>query len=137
MPTWRDLWWQRTRWTRGALENLRRYGLNPITRRYWAQQAGIAVGVIALLLYLLLMALPAVIGGWHLRPFWIAVGLVFVLERTVTVWSGGWRARALAFPLVIELAYDIFIQAVFVRSVIDLLTRRTPRWHHPGEREVP
>ena len=133
MPTWPDLWRQRMRWQRGALENLRHYGLTRVTLHYWAQQAGIAVGVIALSLYLLLMALTAGIGDWHLRPFWISVGAVFILERTVTVWVGGWRARALAFPLILELAYDAFIQAVFVRSVADLLTQRAQRWHHPGE----
>ncbi|MFI1539817.1 glycosyltransferase [Streptomyces anandii] len=131
--SWRDLWRQRVRWQRGALDNLRHHGLTRVTLRYWGQQAGIAFGVVAMFLYLLLMTLTAVIGEWQWQPFWIAVGCVFVLERTVTVWAGGWSARTLAFPLVVELAYDIFIQVVFVRCLADFLTRRPPRWHHPGE----
>ncbi|MEU2281471.1 glycosyltransferase family 2 protein [Streptomyces sp. NPDC013178] len=133
MHSWRDLWRQRMRWQRGALDNLRHYGLTRVTLHYWAQQAGMAVGVIAMALYLLLTAITAVVGGWQPHPLWTAVGVVFVLERTITVWCGGWRARALALPLAVELAYDLFIQAVFVRCVADFLTRRPTRWHHPGE----
>ena len=37
MPTWRDLWTQRKRWQRGALENLSAYGITRATIRYWGQ----------------------------------------------------------------------------------------------------
>ena len=40
MPTWRNLWTQRLRWQRGALENLGAYGPAPTVLRYWAQQLG-------------------------------------------------------------------------------------------------
>ncbi|WP_432095542.1 glycosyltransferase family 2 protein [Streptomyces sp. bgisy100] len=136
MPTWRDLWRQRMRWQRGALENLRQYGLNRVTARYWLQQIGMGVGAVALSLYLLLMVITAVMGGWAVEPLWIAVGLIFLVERVTTVWRGGGRARALASPLVIELAYDLFVQAVFVRSLIDIATRRTAQWHHAGQKEA-
>ncbi|MEV0966795.1 glycosyltransferase family 2 protein [Streptomyces sp. NPDC049910] len=129
MTGWNELWWQRLRWQRGALENLRHYGITRTTLRYWGQQAGIAIGAVALSLYVLLLAITAVVGGWAVRPLWITVGVIFIAERVTTVWRGGWRARALALPLVIELAYDLFIQAVFVRSLIDLLTGRAARWH--------
>ena len=81
LPTWRDLWKQRTRWQRGALQNLRHYGWSRTTARYWGRQAG-------------------------------------------------WRARLVAAPLALELCYDLFIQAVFVRSLIDLIGRRTATWPH-------
>nr|MCH9815234.1 glycosyltransferase family 2 protein [Actinomycetes bacterium] len=42
MPTWHNLWVQRKRWQRGALENLSAYGLTRGTFRYWGQQFGIA-----------------------------------------------------------------------------------------------
>ncbi|CAI9408043.1 Poly-beta-1,6-N-acetyl-D-glucosamine synthase [Nocardioides sp. T2.26MG-1] len=35
MTTWRDLWRQRLRWKRGALENCAQYGLTRVTWRYW------------------------------------------------------------------------------------------------------
>ncbi|GAB3192029.1 hypothetical protein GCM10027261_03620 [Geodermatophilus arenarius] len=131
MPTWRDLWKQRMRWQRGALENLRHYGLTRVTLRYWGQQLGIGLGVLAFQAYLLLTVLVlARDGGLHLDPFWASVGLVFLAERLVTVRRGGPRALLLALPLVVELVYDLFIQAVFVRSLVDVVRRREATWHH-------
>ena len=69
-------------------------------------------------------------GGLTLDPFWASVGLVFLAERLVTVRRGGWRAQLLALPLVVELVYDLFVQAVFVRSLADVLRRREATWHH-------
>ena len=107
MPTWRTLGAQRLRWQRGALENLGAYGVTTQTLRYWAQQLGIGYGVIALTAYLLLIAadgarprpvdLVPVLGG---------VGALFMVERVVTVWRGGWRARLLALALLPELCFD-------------------------------
>jgi cellulose synthase/poly-beta-1,6-N-acetylglucosamine synthase-like glycosyltransferase len=70
MPTWRDLWKQRMRWQRGALENLRHYGLTRVTLRYWGQQVGIGVGVLAFQAYLLLTVLVLTRdGGLQMDPF--------------------------------------------------------------------
>jgi len=131
MPTWRDLWKQRMRWQRGALENLRHYGWNRTTARYWGQQLGIGFGVLAFQAYLGLMLVLLVTGSAvHFSPFWTAIGLVFLAERVVTVWHGGWRARLLAAPLLVELVYDLFIQAVFIRSLLDIVRGHTATWHH-------
>jgi poly-beta-1,6-N-acetyl-D-glucosamine synthase len=131
MPTWRDLWKQRMRWQRGALENLRHYGWTRTTARYWGQQFGIGFGVLAFQAYLLLILLLIASGSSiHFSPFWTAVGVVFLLERVATAWRGGWKARLVAAPLLIELTYDLFIQAVFVRSLYDLARGRSTAWHH-------
>lgn len=131
MPTWRDLWKQRMRWQRGALENLRHYGLTRTTWRYWGQQVGIGLGVLALQAYLWLAVLLYSHGGTlTFSWFWTAVGLVFLAERLVTVRGGGRRAQLLALPLLPELLYDLFVQAVFVRSLVDVLTGREATWHH-------
>ncbi|MEI4273338.1 glycosyltransferase [Klenkia sp. LSe6-5] len=131
MPTWGDLWRQRMRWQRGALENLRHYGWTRVTLRYWLQQVGMAFGVLAFQAYLAVMVLSFTIGtGPAFSWFWTAVGLVFVLERVVTVARGGRRAQALALPLLPEMAYDLFLQVVFVRSLLDVLRRREATWHH-------
>ena len=131
MPTWGDLWRQRMRWQRGALENLRQYGWTRVTLRYWMQQFGMAFGVLAFQAYLLVMVLSFTLGtGPRFSVFWTAVGLVFVLERVVTVARAGRRAQALALPLLPEMAYDLFLQVVFVRSLLDVLRRREATWHH-------
>lgn len=133
MPTVGDLWRQRTRWYRGALENLRVYGFSYVTARYWFQQGMLGVGLLSLYLYLGLTAFAIArhgIGAFGFSPFWLGITALFVLERIVTVWKGGWTARAVASVLYIELAYDMLLQAAFVRSVWDALRRREAKWHH-------
>lgn len=131
MPTWRALWAQRLRWQRGALENLGAYGFRPSTFRYWVQQLGIGYGVIALAGYLLLMLVMAVsLNSWVWFPFWVGIGLVFVLERVVTVWRGGWRARLLAATIFPELIYAMFLDLVYLKGVLDISMRRSAQWRH-------
>ena len=99
MPTWRALWRQRMRWQRGALENIGAYGLTRATLRYWLQQIGIGYGTIALNAYLLLMLVTLLAAdGFEFVGFWSVIGVIFVVERVVTVWAAGWRGRALAAP---------------------------------------
>ena len=131
MPTWRNLWVQRQRWQRGALENLAAYGFTRGTARYWGQQFGIGYGVIALNLALLLMLITVLAeDNWIWFPFWAGVGIIFVAERTITVWKGGWRARLLAALLFPELLYDVFLQTVFVKCLFDIAVARQPSWGH-------
>jgi cellulose synthase/poly-beta-1,6-N-acetylglucosamine synthase-like glycosyltransferase len=130
MPTWRDLWHQRQRWQRGALENIGMYGLTSASARYWAQQFGLGYGVLALASYLVLTVLAYVAFGlFTVAVFWVLLGLLFAVERTATVWAGGWRARLLAVPLLIELGYAIFLQAVYVKSLIDIVLGRSKHWN--------
>jgi cellulose synthase/poly-beta-1,6-N-acetylglucosamine synthase-like glycosyltransferase len=129
MPTWRDLWNQRQRWQRGALENIGMYGISSATARYWLQQFGLGYGVLALMAYLTLTILGYVAFGMlTVVVFWALLGGLFAVERTVTVWDGGWRARLLALPLVIELFYAVFLQAVYVKSLVDIATGRSKHW---------
>lgn len=131
MPSWHALWRQRMRWQRGALENIGAYGVTRATLRYWLQQLGIGYGTIALNAYLLLMTITLLAaGGFELIWFWSVVGSIFVVERVVTVWSVGWRGRALAVPLVIEVAYDLVQQAVYVKSLYEIATGRAAGWNY-------
>lgn len=131
MPSWRALWAQRLRWQRGALENLGAYGLRPQTFRYWAQQLAIGYGVIALAAYLLLMlVMMLATSSWVWFPFWIGIGLVFTLERVVTVWRGGPKARLLGLSLFPELFYALFLNMVYVKGVWDLSLARQATWKH-------
>lgn len=131
MPSWRTLWNQRLRWQRGALENVGAYGITPQTMRYWAQQLGIGYGVFALSAYFLLLVLMVLCNdGWIWFPFWIGLGLVFMVERVVTVWRGGWRARLLALAVFPELFFDFFLDVVFVKGVIDISLGRDAAWKH-------
>ena len=131
MPTWKNLWVQRKRWQRGALENLSAYGLTRPTIRYWGQQVGIGYGAVALNLAIILFLLTIIsLDQWVWFPFWTAIGCIFVAERVITVWRGGWKARFLALLLFPELAYDVFLQVVFAKCLIDISVAQRARWGH-------
>jgi cellulose synthase/poly-beta-1,6-N-acetylglucosamine synthase-like glycosyltransferase len=131
MPTWRALWRQRLRWQRGALENIGAYGLTRATALYWGQQMTLAYSVIALNAFLLL-SLITLLAADEFAPsrFWTIVGVIFVVERLVTVWAAGWKARALAAPIFLELGYALFLQACFVASLAHVFTRREAGWNY-------
>jgi biofilm PGA synthesis N-glycosyltransferase PgaC len=131
MPTWQALWAQRLRWQRGALENLGEYGTTPQTFRYWAQQLGIGYGVLALSSYLVLIVLMVLsLDSWVWFPFWVGLGLVFSLERVISVWKGGWPARILSATLFPELFYAMFLNVVYVKGVLDISLGSQARWKH-------
>ncbi|WP_035771781.1 glycosyltransferase family 2 protein [Arthrobacter sp. Br18] len=136
MPSWKTLWAQRLRWQRGALENLGAYGITPQTLRYWAQQLGIGYSVIALSTYLLLIFLMVFsLDNWVWFPFWLGLGLLFSAERVITVWHGGWRARFLAAALLPELFFDMFLNIVYIKGIIDISLGRQANWKHVPHRQ--
>lgn len=128
MTSWRALWNQRLRWQRGALENLRHYGVSRTTAPYLFQQACIGFGVIALWAYVTYTALTLTTLTYQFHLFWFLIGAIFSVERLVTVWGVGWRGRALSLLILPELLFDIFIQAVFIKAVWDILRRKSPQW---------
>ncbi|MDD2817295.1 MAG: glycosyltransferase family 2 protein [Candidatus Nanopelagicales bacterium] len=137
MPTWRNLWVQRQRWQRGALENLSAYGFTRATLRYWGQQVGIGYGAVALNASLALMFITICsVDHWIWFPFWLVIGLIFVAERVITAWSGGWKARLLALALFPELFYDVYLQVVFIKCLLDIFLHKEPRWGHVQHSEI-
>ncbi len=138
MTSWRDLWRQRLRWHRGALENIGAYGITRATARYWGQQLGLAYGVVAFQSYLLMVTI-SLLAADSLRwsPFWIAIGAIFVVERIVTVWRAGWRGRAVAASMVLELGYVLFLQVCFVISMMQILRGRKADWNYVPRAAAP
>lgn len=129
MPTWRELWHQRLRWQRGALENLGAYGLTPQTTRYWFQQLGIGYGAVALGSYFAVIVITVLARDeWIWYPFWMLLGLLFMIERVVTVWRSTWFARFVAALLVPELIFATFLNLVFLKGVLDILLAKQARW---------
>ena len=131
MPTFGDLWRQRLRWQRGAMENIATYGITSTTARYWSQQLGLAYSVFALWSYFLLIFLQVVSADvWIWYPFWLIMALVFIAEKVWTVRKGGWKAMLLASTLVPELLYDTYLDIIFVKGVFDMVVRREAKWGH-------
>ena len=61
---------------------------------------------------------------------WAGLGILFVTERVVTVWKGGWRARILAALFLPELLFDMYLNTIYVKGIIDLTLGRQPSWAH-------
>lgn len=128
MPTWRALWRQRVRWQRGALDNLRTYGITRVTWPYAARQAWSLVELVMLLVYLTLTAVTAVNGTLHVQPFWLVVGAVFVTERVVTVLRAGPLAVLVALSLVLDMGYGLFKHVVNLKCFYDIGRGRAAAW---------
>lgn len=123
------LWHQRMRWQRGALENLRDYGWTPVTRRYFFQQFMMGFGALSFLVYLAFMTLTIVVYGWPgLSPFWSAIGVIFVVEKVVSVRKAGPRAVLVALLMVPEMLYDLFQHAIYFASLWGLVRRSEEKW---------
>ena len=131
MTNWGDLRRQRLRWHRGALENIGAYGLTRATAIYWFQQLALGYGVIALNSYFLLLLITLLAAdSLAFSLFWSVIGLIFVVERVVTVWAAGWRGRLLAAPIIIELGYVLVLQVVFITSLLQIATGRRAGWNY-------
>jgi poly-beta-1,6-N-acetyl-D-glucosamine synthase len=128
METWRDLWKQRLRWKRGAVQNCFQYGLTRITWRYWGRQLVTFLGCVVSVVYLS-SVLWALFGqGLHLHTFWMLITLIFMIERVVTVRLRGWRQMALAATMY-ELVLDYFLQACHLKAYLDVMRGRTNNWN--------
>ncbi len=129
MPTWRDLYLQRLRWKRGAMENLGQYGLTKVTAKYWGYQILTFLGVLVTSAYLGSIALGLILDrSIQLRPLWLGITLIFMAERAVTVRARGWRQMLLALALIPEMAFDGFLQATHAKALADSLLGRSRHW---------
>jgi cellulose synthase/poly-beta-1,6-N-acetylglucosamine synthase-like glycosyltransferase len=127
MLTWRDLARQRLRWKRGAIEDLLSFGLTRNTLRGWALQLASLLGILSSAAYLgTLVAIPW--AGFHAHPVFLAITLVYALERLVTVRSRGWKAALASATVLAEWAYDLYLQAVHVRALWGVLWRTQKAW---------
>lgn len=127
MPTWRDLWRQRVRWKRGAIENCIQYGVTRVTARYWGRQIFSAMGVAVSTLYLTFLSWSAIAGTMTIQPLWMSVTGVFILERVITVKDRGWKQMFLSATMY-EMFYDLFLQTAQAKAFIDSARRTKKEW---------
>lgn len=131
MPTVADLHRQRHRWFRGAVENLRDYGLTRVTARYWFQQLMLGYGASMMLLFVALSVLNVSMFGFATHWFWLTVTVLFSVERTVTVWKRvGVKGRVMAGLLIPELVYSILLYAAFAHALISVCKKTRHEWAH-------
>jgi poly-beta-1,6-N-acetyl-D-glucosamine synthase len=117
------------RWKRGALENLLDYGFTRVTWRYWGRQVLTHVGVLVTAVYLATIIFSLVSAGTiHLRPIWMTVTLIFIAERVVSVRERGWVQMLFASVLVVEMAFDFFLQATQGKALWDTVIKSEKNW---------
>ncbi|QQS02722.1 MAG: glycosyltransferase family 2 protein [Austwickia sp.] len=128
MQSWKDLYNQRLRWKRGAVENCVQYGLTLITLPYWGRQLLTMAGVIVTALYLASLVWSGTVGGGiHIHPFWIWVTGIFVVERFVTVSKKGVKEQVLAASMW-EIPFEMFLSFVHADAYVKALTRQKKVW---------
>ena len=129
MPTWRELWQQRIRWQRGAIENLGQYGLTRVTLPYFGQQLMMAVGLAAMSLLLYVVVRSTIEEGltFHATVLTPLI-VIFIAERVVTVRKRGKRAQLGASVLMLEFLFDLFLQAVLLTAALQAITKRQRNW---------
>lgn len=130
MPTWRDLFYQRRRWSLGAMQTIQQLGWRPETRMYFRQQAMIALGIICMGLYMSLSVIDLALQVYGFSFFWLAIGGIFAAERVATTWRDGLRSRVLAGLIWPELLYALWLQAAHVAAAWQFVTRESGSWHH-------
>jgi hypothetical protein len=64
----------------------------------------------------------------HLHPLWLAVSIIFVAERFVTVRARGPLQMALAATLLVEMPFDRFLQVVNGKAILETLTNSERKW---------
>jgi hypothetical protein len=67
-------------------------------------------------------------GTLHVHPVWTAVTLIFMAERVVSVRERGVWQMLLASTLVVEMAFDLFLQATQAKAFWDTITHSDKKW---------
>lgn len=137
MPTWQALWTQRIRWQKGALNDLRRYGLTVVTSLYWIRQVIIYSGLFASVACWLIMASAFTSHpGFNFAWTGSILGVNFA-ERLWTVRRAGRAGMLVSALMVPEFAYDTWRMVVFLRAIIDEVTQRDIEWGHLAGQTAP
>jgi hypothetical protein len=84
---------------------------------YWRQQAGLLLTTVVAVAYLAILAFTATTSGSVVFSWWWTTpAVLLVIERVVSVWRMGWKARILAASLVPEQLYTLLLTLAYVRA---------------------
>jgi len=125
VPSW---WRQRTRWQRGALEDLRTYGMTRVTLPYMLRQAAMGLSVAVFALYVAYSLVTICLYGYHTNVIWLGISALFVAERVITVRRAGWREIVIAALIFPELVYDALQHVVWLWCVAGATLRTRTSW---------
>ena len=138
MPTWNDLFHQRRRWQRGALENIAAHSPGRHILPYAGRQVLSHLGVLFPPFYLLTV-FAALHSGAEIDvfvPLWVLVGMVYVIEQSWSVRRGGRRAVVASLAVLPELALNMFLNMVYVSALVGAILGSAERWGDPASEMV-
>jgi cellulose synthase/poly-beta-1,6-N-acetylglucosamine synthase-like glycosyltransferase len=119
--TFRDLWRQRIRWGRGGVDECRRFGWTPGTRRPIVAYGIYGVSSCLRLAWILMLVATVALGlelsyaAWGLVPLGLCL-----LDRIQSMWrlpDRTWRDVLLAALLIPEDIYGLWLEACTARAV--------------------
>jgi biofilm PGA synthesis N-glycosyltransferase PgaC len=130
MPTLASLFKQRRRWQRGALENLIAHGANRHTAPYALRQLLTYLGVLFLPFYVYTLTVALIVQSSlnFFRPLWLLVGVLYVVEQTLSVRKGGWRAVLVSVAVLPEIFLNVFLDIVYLVSMYGALLATDEAW---------
>jgi len=135
MPTWSRLYYQRLRWQRGALENLKAYGFTRVLLPYTFRQMLTYMSVAFVPFFLTVLLYTTLTKGFPGVPsFWLAVTGIAAFERVWAAKSGGWKALVLAGAIVPEVLFDQFLNFVYAKALVDVLSGSAATWEQTRTR---
>lgn len=130
--TWRELWKQRIRWGRGGVDECRRRGWNPATRR---DISGYGVFLVNLMVRLLAVVyLVSLLTSGQL-PTYSLIGLVPIvlmmynrIASLKILTKRTWKDHLLVYLVLIEDAYGFFMEMVTATSILMSYRGRRQAW---------
>lgn len=124
---------QRERWYNGALVNLKAYGWSlPWYMRwvYWKQQIGLFLSLLVfLMLNTLLIVSYFTHGDITITELWLMPLGILAIERVVTVWALGWKARLIAVSIIPEQIYCIILLLIYGLAFRNFVIGKSGDWH--------
>jgi biofilm PGA synthesis N-glycosyltransferase PgaC len=130
MPNWRLLFLQRRRWYLGALQQIARRRWDCVLFPYVFQQLMLLISVVAfiglIIFTIYLMAQDMIIFSF----FWFLIGVIFAVERVITIWNQDRQAKLFALMIFPELIYSLFLQIAYIGALFQLLSGSAGTWNH-------
>jgi hypothetical protein len=88
-----------------------------------------AAGLLVTCAYLsTLIAALILTGTIQVHPLWLGITGVFIVQQVVTVRARGWKMMALASVLIVEIPYDLFLQATHARALCNAVFKSERGW---------
>ena len=129
MPTWGKLYKQRLRWRKGFVENLKAFGITKHTWEYWFRQVFAVMGILVTAIYLTsLLYVLIFVQSLVMHPLFLAATGIFILERVVTVRKRGFLTTLAAGVMIIELVYELFLQATYGIAYVKAAMNSKGEW---------